>query len=165
MDRGGAVTDHFDRAFEVLVGAEGDYINDPADPGGETKYGISKRAYPGVDIKALTLEDAKAIYRRDYWDRARCGELPWPLAFFVFDAAVNAGATPAVVLLQRLLRLPRDGIPGKATLEAAARANQRDAVPRYLALRALRYTGTRNFDKYGEGWLFRLFSLAREVTT
>lgn len=153
----------FDKAFEAVIGVEGGYVNDPDDPGGETKYGISKRAYPAVDIKTLTVETAKAIYRHDYWDKVRGDALPWPLSFFVFDAAVNTGVAPAVILLQKLLRLPRDGILGKATLEAATKVDLRDAVPRYLALRALRYTGTRNFDKYGEGWLFRLFSLAREV--
>ena len=58
---------NFDRAFRFLIGEEGGYVNDPADPGGETKFGISKRAYPQLDIKSLTLDQAKAIYRRDYW--------------------------------------------------------------------------------------------------
>ena len=57
----------FDDAFEALMAHEGGYANDPRDPGGETKYGISKRAYPAVDIRNLTLEAAKAIYKRDYW--------------------------------------------------------------------------------------------------
>ena len=60
---------NFDRAFRFLIGEEGGYSADPHDPGGETKFGISKRAYPQLDIKSLTLDQAKAIYRRDYWDR------------------------------------------------------------------------------------------------
>jgi lysozyme family protein len=62
----------FDEAFDVLIGHEGGYVNHPGDPGGETKFGISKRAYPALDIKALTLGQAKAIYRRDYWIPAGC---------------------------------------------------------------------------------------------
>ncbi|MBI5843910.1 MAG: hypothetical protein HZB23_04475 [Deltaproteobacteria bacterium] len=45
---------------------EGGYVNDPADPGGETRFGISRRAYPNEDIKALTRERAAEIYYRDY---------------------------------------------------------------------------------------------------
>ena len=46
---------------------EGGYVNDPTDPGGETNYGISKRAYPKIDIKALTKHEAVKIYYKDYW--------------------------------------------------------------------------------------------------
>ena len=60
---------NFDVAFEKLIGHEGGYVNDARDPGGETKYGISKRAYPDEDIAGLTLERAKQIYRRDCWAR------------------------------------------------------------------------------------------------
>ena len=51
----------FDEAFDTLIGHEGGYSNDPRDPGGETRYGISKRAYPDVNIATLTLEQAKFI--------------------------------------------------------------------------------------------------------
>src|SRR5574343_326744 len=75
----------FDQAFDRLIGHEGGYVFDPHDPGGETKFGISKRAYPALDIAALTLADAKAIYRRDYWDGAQCDRLPPDLAFDRFN--------------------------------------------------------------------------------
>ncbi|MFX6884101.1 glycosyl hydrolase 108 family protein, partial [Acinetobacter baumannii] len=61
---------NFDQAFDRLIGNEGGYVNNPADPGGETQWGISKRAYPNVNIRDLTREQAKAIYRRDVWQRA-----------------------------------------------------------------------------------------------
>jgi lysozyme family protein len=83
----------FERAFKFAISAEGGYVNDPDDPGGETKFGISKRAYPSVDIAALTAEQAKEIYRRDYWERAGCDALKWPLNILVFDAAVNQGVS------------------------------------------------------------------------
>ena len=62
----------FDEIIEVVLHHEGGYVNDPKDPGGETNYGISKRAYPDVDIKNLTEDGAKDIYRRDYWEKYRC---------------------------------------------------------------------------------------------
>jgi lysozyme family protein len=81
----------FDTAFEIVVGIEGGYVNDVRDPGGETKFGISKRQYPREDIPNLSLERAKAIYLRDYWDAHGCGDMPWCEALLVFDTAVNGG--------------------------------------------------------------------------
>lgn len=153
----------FDKAFEHVIGVEGGYVNDPRDPGGETNFGITKRDHPGVDIKALTLGDAKAIYLRQYWEPARCEYLPWPLAGLVFDAAVNQGVTTAIKLLQKAAGTIQDGAIGKNTLAAIARADQRELCALFMADRALRYTGTRNFDTYGRGWLKRLFVVAMEA--
>ena len=52
----------FKLAIPRVITNEGGYVNDPDDPGGETKYGISKRSYPALDIKNLTVEQATAIY-------------------------------------------------------------------------------------------------------
>ena len=59
---------YFERAIDKTLAWEGGYVNDPKDPGGETKYGISKRAHPDVDIKNLSREKACAIYKKHYWD-------------------------------------------------------------------------------------------------
>src|SRR6185312_16903801 len=64
-------------AFKIVVGIEGGYSNDPRDPGGETKFGISKNAYPNLDIASLTLEQAQQIYLRDYWDACGCDTMTW----------------------------------------------------------------------------------------
>ena len=80
------MSDFFDAAFAIVVGVEGGYtLCLPGDPGGETNYGISKRSYPDVDIAQLTLDDAKTIYRRDYWDRCGCGAMPWERAVCALD--------------------------------------------------------------------------------
>lgn len=89
------MVDRFDMAFALVIGAEGGYVNDPNDPGGETKYGISKRAYPNLNIPALTIEQAKEIYRRDYWIPLDCDILPAPMDLYVFDAGVNMGKNQA----------------------------------------------------------------------
>jgi lysozyme family protein len=152
----------FDKAFEHVIGIEGGYTNDPKDPGGETKYGISKRAYPLEDIKNMNIERAKLFYRMDYWNKIKGDELPYPLNMFVFDAAVNQGVDPAIDMLQKTLGVARDGILGSETIKAA-QESRGQAMTMYLADRALRYTGTRNFDQYGRGWLRRLFVLAMEI--
>lgn len=128
----------FNAAFDFVIGAEGGYVNDPKDPGGETKYGISKRAYPGLDIASLTIEQARDIYHLDYWLPAGCESLDQAKALIVFDAAVNQGVSFAKTLV---------------SLSPTAA----------LTVRALRYTQTKNFDRYGKGWLNRLFHLAQEI--
>ena len=82
---------NFDRAFTLVVGIEGGLVDDPSDPGGLTKFGISKRAYPDVDIRNLTLDQAKAIYLRDYWNSHKLDLLEYGKALLVFDCAVNGG--------------------------------------------------------------------------
>jgi hypothetical protein len=84
----------FDKAFELIIGLEGDYSNDPDDPGGETKYGICKRYNPGIDIKNLTVDQAKDIYLTRYWIPAGCDSVPFPFDVCLFDGAVNPQNDP-----------------------------------------------------------------------
>ena len=151
--------DAFDAAFAVIVGEEGGYARDPADPGGETKFGISQRAYPALDIATLTLEDAKAIYRRDYWERHRCGEMPWHWALAMFDAAINQGG--GARWAQRALSAAEDGAVGPETLALMAKAPG-DDYRAFLALRAEAYARLPAFGTFGHGWLKRLFRIAQD---
>lgn len=82
---------NFDRAFALVVGVEAGYVNDPQDPGGETKYGISKRAFPKEDIPNMTLLRAQQLYRQNYWDAHDLDTLEYGKAVIVFDCAVNGG--------------------------------------------------------------------------
>lgn len=152
----------FDRAFGIVIGHEGGYVNDPQDPGGETRFGISKRAFPNLDIGKLNIEQAKTIYRNLYWVKVRGDELVWPLNLFLFDCAVNQGVDAAIRLMQRALDVAQDGVFGKVTLERAQAASPWHAA-KFMALRALRYQGTRNFDRFGEGWLTRTYAVAMEA--
>jgi len=94
------MTETYSRAIQFILKWEGGLTQDPNDPGGTTKFGISQRAYPDLDIKNLTEQDAMAIYHRDYWLKAGCDDLPWPLDLIAFDTAVNMGVSRAKVLLQ-----------------------------------------------------------------
>lgn len=85
----------FNRSLDFVLRWEGGYTNDPSDPGGETKYGISKRAYPNLDIRNLTRGGAAYIYRKDYWEMIGADSMPDPLALVVFQAAVNCGVSRA----------------------------------------------------------------------
>lgn len=90
----------WDKAIDFVLSIEGGYVNDKADPGGETKYGISKQSYPNVDIANLTEAEAKEIYKKDYWDTCNCDHLSVGVDILVFDTAVNMGIGAAKSILQ-----------------------------------------------------------------
>jgi lysozyme family protein len=86
------------------------YVNDPVDPGGETKFGVAKNANPSLDIKAMTWEDAKAVYFNKYWLTAKCDKLPSRLAKLHFDGAINHGPKKAGMFLQKAVQATIDEI-------------------------------------------------------
>ena len=161
----------FTRAIARLLGHEGSYVDNPADPGGETKFGITRREYPDLDIAALTRTDAVAIYFRDWWQRYRYSELPGPIATKVFDLAVNIGPDHAVRCLQRALRacgrrVLEDGVLGRATTTAVVAANQlamlaalRAEAAGYYRARAALERGKRadGDQEFLNGWLNRAY--------
>ena len=147
---------NFDKAFELVIGHEGGYSNNPKDPGGETKYGISKRAYPDVDIRSLTLDRAKAIYRRDYWDALGLDDLPDLIRFDVFDVAVNSGLVRAVKILQAAVDVTVDGKLGPKTRAAVAAMDPLRLRLAFAALRLLFYTDLSTFSTFGKGWVRRV---------
>jgi lysozyme family protein len=147
---------NYDEAFKIVIGHEGGYVNDLKDPGGETKYGISKRAYPTEDIKSLTLDRAKAIYKRDYWDKIRADELPKQVRFSMFDAAVNSGVVQSIKWLQRAVGTKDDGIIGPQTL-AQLRAREPNRVAALFNGQRLKFMTTLpTFDRFGKGWARRI---------
>lgn len=149
----------FDRVIELVLALEGGYVNDPLDPGGETRYGISKRAYPDLDIEGLTKEQAIKIYKADYWDANQVSRLPRSVQLAFFDACVNIGPSWAKKLLQRTVKTTEDGIIGLKTL-AACSQYPGILYQDYLAERALYYSKLKPFDRFGRGWLRRLFHIA-----
>ena len=153
----------FDEAFETLIGHEGGYSNDPRDPGGETNFGISKRAYPDVNIATLTLEQAKAIYLRDYWQRAMCDQLPPAVAFQVFDCAVNSGIGQSIRFLQRAVGVADDGRVGPLTTRAVQRLDAEAVVSRFNGQRLDFMTKLSTWDVFGKGWARRIAKNLMEV--
>ena len=159
---------NFDEAFETTIGHEGGFTLHRGDPGnwtggkvgvGElkgTKYGIASNSYPNEDIKNLTIERAKQIYKRDYWDKVWGDKLPASLAFHVFDMAVNSGISRGVKLLQKTVGSAQDGIMGPATLRAAQAMDASAAAMLYNANRLKFYTSLSTFGTFGKGWTNRV---------
>lgn len=146
----------FDDAFRTLIGHEGGYVNHPDDPGGETKFGITKRTYPDEDIRDMTLARAKVIYRRDFWDRVRGDELPYPIAFQLFDAAVNSGRGNAIRWMQAAAGVAADGKFGPLTLAAILRADPEGLMARFNGHRLMFMTNLSTWKSFGKGWARRV---------
>lgn len=145
---------NFDEAFTRLIGNEGGYTNDPRDPGGETKYGISKRTYPDVDIAALTLDGAKAIYLRDFWNPL--ADAHPAIKFQVFDFAVNAGISTAIRKLQAAIGVADDGHWGPVSAGTLLQFDINDVLMRFNAQRLRFYTSLQGWANYGKGWANRV---------
>lgn len=158
----------FNVAFQQLLILEGGYINDESDPGGETKYGISKRAYPLEDIQGLTIERAQALYYRDFWGPLKCDSIfNHSIAIEVFQSGVNLGGVSAVKIVQHAInalgsaQLVEDGIMGLVTLSFLnAYAHPDDLLKVMSALQLCRYVeiahSTPSLKKFLRGWIKRI---------
>ena len=160
---------NFNKAFQSLIMLEGCYSNDALDNGKETKYGITKRDYPHLDIKELSIDQAKEIYHRDYWIVNQYNKIrSIKIAEKVFHMTVNAGSRQSHLILQRALHavehqtLVEDGILGSITIEATNKANPRYLLPALRSELAGFYRliiATRpSQGKFKNGWLKRAYS-------
>ena len=147
---------------------EGGYVKDPKDAGGETKFGISKRSYPHLDIKNLVRDQVRKIYFCDFWMKAKCEQIDDEnLAVKFFDLAVHTGIPQAVKLIQRALRsageqVVEDGIIGSITLTAINKADPTDLLPALKSEAAGYYRLIASINpsqqKFINGWLSRAYS-------
>jgi lysozyme family protein len=142
--------------FDRLIEYEGRYVNDPNDPGGETNWGISKRAYPNFIIKDLTREDAYNIYKRDFWDVLQADNLPDSITFQLFDFAVNSGISTAIRYFQRALGVADDGHFGPVSKEAAIGTAEWVMIMNLNAERLDFMTRLYNWDYASKGWARRI---------
>ena len=151
----------FENAIDEILMNEGGYVNDPSDRGGETKFGISKRAYPNVDIKNLTTDEAKVIYKRDYWDKIKGDDITDDLvALEIFDTAVNMGARTSSKLVQMVVGCHPDGIIGIKTLQKINSLDVELLVSKFRLSKIARYlylVKKRPANrKYLYGWINRV---------
>lgn len=137
--------DVYEIAFERTIGLEGGYVDHPQDRGGPTKYGLSKRSNPDLDIPNLTLEQAKQIYKERYWDRLNLISIPYEiLQLEIFDTAVNCGLRMAQLIVQRSLNflgegLSEDGIMGPRTIDALNRWTEKDCRAVFKCLNGFQF--------------------------
>lgn len=156
--------DTFTRALQFTLSHEGGESNDSNDRGGHTKFGISQTSYPHIDITHLTIEQATEIYRKDFWHRCRCDDMPPLIARAAFDAAVNMGCTRSIKILQTAIGATPDGVIGPDTLRRIGTMGDDKSHARdMLTARARAYTSMADFPRYGVGWMARVIALAFDL--
>lgn len=155
---------NFDACLAHVLAFEGGYVNHPADPGGETNMGISKRSYPKENIKGMTRARAAEIYRRDFWNPVRGDDLPPGLDLVAFDPAINSGVSRGAKWLQSALGVAPDGLIGPVTIAAARSANPEAIIDRACDLRIAWLRTLPTWRTFGNGWARRVESV-RETAT
>jgi lysozyme family protein len=148
----------FDDAFAALMGNEGGYSNNPADPGGETMWGVTARVARangyGGDMRAMPQATARLIAKRVYWDPYYCDQFDPRVAFQVFDAAYNGGLP--VTWLQEAAGLKPDGRIGPVTIAAVNSTDPVRVVARFLAYRLKYLADLHNWPAFSHGWANRI---------
>lgn len=158
---------NFDTAFTKLLGHEGAYSNHPNDPGGETMWGVTiavarANGYTGA-MRNMPVAVAKAIYRKEYWDRTKCDQLPAEVRFDVFDMAVNSGVGFAARTLQKAVGAVVDGVIGPNTIKAASVTDPARLVARINGHRLELMAGLPTWPTFGKGWARRIAANLQRV--
>ncbi len=166
---------NYNKAFQLVIGHEGGFQNDPNDRGNwttgkigaganrGTKYGITAMSYPTLDIRNITLDTARGIYKKDFWDKNKCDQLPIGIDYLVFDISVNHGTKDGAIFLQKAVNVTPDGSIGPATLAALSKRKPEDVIEEICVVRAFDYISLGTFSRYGKGWFRRLMGTLTEA--
>ena len=155
---------NYQKCLKTILHHEGGYVNHPKDPGGETNLGVTKRVYEEhggtKDMKELTVEDVAPIYKKGYWDKMKCDDLPSGLDLCVFDFGVNAGPGRAAKFLQKMIGTTVDGGIGPMTLTKVNKHvgdnGLKESIKQYQNARQKYYENLSTFDTFGKGWTRRV---------
>jgi len=156
--------DNFDLCLAMLLSHEGGFVNHQSDPGGMTNLGVTRRVWEAhvghaveeADMRALTPAMVGPLYRKSYWDRAKCDALPSGVDYAVFDIAVNSGVSKAARILQQALGLVDDGIIGPNTLAAVTGKNTQDLTKKICDIRLAFLQHLPTWPTFGRGWAKRV---------
>lgn len=155
----------FATCLKVVLGYEGGYSNDPADPGGPTNFGVTQKVYDAYrltqghalqPVKAITTAEVEAIYKRQYWDPIRGDDLPEGVNLALFDFGVNSGTGKVAKVVQKVLGLTVDGHVGEGTLAAILAADPARLVQGICEDRRAFLKGLSTFGRFGKGWMARV---------
>ena len=161
---------NFEDALEALLKHEGGYVNHPADPGGMTNLGVTKRVWEEwkgqvvdeAEMRALTPEKVAPLYKAKYWDMVHGDQLPSGVDMCVFDCAVNSGVKRAAKLLQRAVGVDDDGVIGRGTLAAVESLTPEEIIDRFCAERLSFLEALPTFATFGKGWSRRVAGVKTE---
>lgn len=152
--------ENYERCLAEVLEQEGGYSNDPGDPGGPTKYGITiwdarmywRHGATAADVRSMPLDIAKQIYHAKYWNAISGDDLPGGVDLAVFDYGVNSGIHRAAMVLQRLAGVVDDGKIGPLTLAAVATKHPADLVVAMCTERLHFLQHLSTWRLFGRGW-------------
>lgn len=167
---------NFDRCLTMVLAHEGGFVDHPADPGGMTNLGITRKTLEcyvdhdvtEADMRALTPAKVAPIYKTRYWDEIRGDQLPSGMDHALFDFAVNSGPARAVMTLQNTLDIPADGRVGPRTLKALAMKPIDEAIADLCNARLEFLSRLKTYKTFGRGWVRRVNEVeveARELAS
>ena len=154
---------NYSTCLEIILEHEGGFVNHPKDPGGVTNHGVTKRVYDEwigknstvEEMRNLTHEDVAPIYKKNYWDRAKCDQLPSGVDLSVFDWGVNSGVSRSAKALQRIVGVKQDGGIGPMTLQAVSEVEAEEIIEQMHYMRDNFYRSLDTFETFGKGWTRR----------
>ena len=154
---------NFDKCLTMLLKHEGGFVDHPKDPGGMTNLGVTKAVYDKwigkesteAEMRGLTQDDVAPIYKKNYWDRCKCDQLPSGADWSVFDWAVNSGTGRASKAMQKIVGAKQDGAIGPKTLQLIANEDPEFLVEKMYDQRQSFYEKLSTFETFGRGWTRR----------
>ncbi len=156
----------FDKMIPWVFTDEGDYSNDPADPGGPTRLGITYidlaryRGIPQKDawpiVKGMDEDECKKIYRKFYWEPLNCDNLPISVDYFIFDSGLHSGIGTAARWLQRAVGATPDGKIGPRTIELCEGKAPATLLGDLIARRRAYLKSLPLWRVYSRGWTNRV---------
>ena len=162
---------NFETALKAILKVEGNFVNHPADPGGMTNLGVTKKVWEEwcgqsvdeAEIRALSPEKVTPLYKIKFWDMIQGNKLPHGVDLCVFDCAVNSGVRRASKLLQRAVGVEEDGLIGHITLTACAAVDADFIIQRFSEERLAFLQSLPTFSTFGKGWTRRVAQMRDEA--
>lgn len=152
--------ENWDKAFEMVLKHEGGFVNHPKDPGGMTNLGVTKKVWEAwvgrevdeAEMRALTPDLVKPLYKKNYWDKIKGDDLPDGVDYAAYDLAVNSGVGRAAKYLQQIAGVPADGVIGPKSLEAIKACPAEEAVDALCDMRLEFLQRLPTWGTFGKGW-------------
>lgn len=162
---------NWDTCFRLVLKHEGGFVNHPRDPGGMTNLGVTRRvweAYVGhlvdeADMRSLTPDLVKPLYKKLYWDKVRADSLPMGVDYAVYDFAVNSGVDRAAKMLQTIAGVTADGVIGPKTLAEVGSLPPVNTIRSLCAARESFLRSLPTWPTFGKGWLRRVNDVSRKA--
>ena len=155
---------NWNKSFDLVIVNEGGYVDNKLDPGGATNWGCTQAVWEGYighkvsidDMKALTKEDVKPLYKKRYWDAIHGDAIPSGLDYCLFDCAINSGVNRSAKIIQEIVGVFADGAIGNNTVSAITQLNPITAINEFCDKRQAFLESLKTFPVFGKGWSKRV---------